>query len=138
MLEVTREQIHLYLDNSLTEAEAARVEKAIRSSSELKQMLRSILADRDRGEHSVGAIWRRGHLSCPTREQLGSFLLRGLDDDLMDYIRFHLETINCPYCQANLEDLKSQQVEPQPKLKARRRRIFESSVGLIKPPPRRQ
>ncbi|MCX7700749.1 MAG: hypothetical protein N2039_07710, partial [Gemmataceae bacterium] len=67
-----------------------------------------------------------------------SFLLRALDDDLMDYIRFHIETINCPYCGANLEDLKSQQVEPAPKLKARRQRIFESSIGLIKPPaPRR-
>ncbi len=138
MRDVTREQIHLYLDNALTEAEASRIEQAIRASSELKQLLRSILAERDRGEHSVGAIWRRGHLSCPSREQLGAYLLRALDDDLFDYIRFHLETIQCPYCLANLDDLRSQQIEPQPKIKSRRQRIFESSVGLIKPPaPRR-
>ena len=54
------------------------------------------------GEHSVGAIWRRQRLSCPPREQLGSYLLGVLDDDVQNYIQFHLQTIGCAFCLANL------------------------------------
>ena len=28
------------------------------------------------------------------------------DGEVLDYIAFHLQTIGCPYCQANLDDLK--------------------------------
>lgn len=134
MTEFTREQIYLYLDSALTDAEAAELEQAIRSRDDLKQLLRTVLAERDRGEHSVGAIWRREHLSCPTREQLGAYLLRALEDDWMDYVQFHLEVIACPYCRANRDDLQSQTEQNQPKAKARRQRIFQSSVGMMKPP----
>ena len=68
-----------------------------------------LLQERDRGEHSVGAIWRRQRLSCVKREQLGSYLLGVLDDDVQDYIQFHLRTIGCAYCLANLADLQTQQ-----------------------------
>jgi hypothetical protein len=138
MREITREQIYLYLDNALSENEASQVEQAIRSRDDLKLLLRTVLAERDRGDHSVGAVWRREHLSCPSREQLGAYLLRALDDDVMDYVHFHLEVIACPFCRANRDDLKALQQESQPKVKARRQRIFESSIGLIKPPKRKK
>ena len=64
------------------------------------------IAAPNRGEHSIGAVWRRDRLSCPTRDQLGAYLLQALDPDLIDYIAFHLQTVGCPYCQANLDDLK--------------------------------
>ena len=63
----------------------------------------------DRGEHTVGAIWRRERVSCPTRDQLGGYLLGAGDDDLLKYVRFHLEVVGCPYCQANLDDLRKLQ-----------------------------
>ena len=131
MAEVTREQLHAYLDDCLPEAEAARIEKTLRSSEPLRKQLQATLQERDRGEHSVGAIWRRERLSCISREQLGSFLLQALDDNLMDYVRFHLETILCPFCLANLADLKAQQGEPTPQAKKRHRKIYESSAGLL-------
>ena len=131
MAEVTREQLHAYLDDCLPEAEAARIEKALRSSEPLRKQLQATLQERDRGEHSVGAIWRRERLSCISREQLGSFLLQALDDNLMDYVRFHLETILCPFCLANLADLKAQQGEPTQQAKKRHRKIYESSAGLL-------
>src|SRR5262245_51537893 len=107
MSDVTREQLHAYLDDALSEAESARVERALRQSEALQNRLRLVMQERDRGEHSIGAIWRRQRLSCPTREQLGSYLLDVLDEAQADYIRFHLETVCCPYCVANLADLKA-------------------------------
>jgi hypothetical protein len=131
MTKVSREQLHGYLDDALSDNETAQVEKELRQSESLRRLLRAIMQERDRGEHSLGGIWRRNRLSCPTREQLGSYLLQALDDGLQDYIRFHLDEIACPFCLANMADLKSLQQEPAPKAKARRQRIFESSAGYL-------
>ena len=89
------------------------------------------MQERDRGEHSIGAIWRRRRLSCPSREQLGTYLLQALDEGWQDYIEFHLQTLACPFCLANLADLQTLQQEPAPKIQERRRRIFESSAGYL-------
>jgi hypothetical protein len=131
MAKITRELLHGYLDDALSDSEIAQVEQALRESEALRRLLRAVIQERDRGEHSVGAIWRRRRLSCPTREQLGSFLLQVLDRAELDYIDFHLRTIACPYCLANLADLQSLQKEPAPKAQARRRRFFESSAGYL-------
>src|SRR5947199_7270361 len=123
---VTREQLDAYLDDALSETETAQVEQALRSSDVLRRQLRSLMQERDRGEHSVGAVWRRHRLSCPTREQLGSFLLQALDTDFQEYVEFHLRTVACPYCLANLADLQARQQEAGPQAKQRRRRFFQS------------
>src|SRR5215470_15596527 len=102
MSEITREQLHAYLDDALSEPETARVEQALRDSEPLRRALRQAMQERDRGEHSLGAVWRRERLTCPPREQLGSYLLGVLDDGLQEYLTFHLNTIGCPFCQANL------------------------------------
>jgi len=128
---ITREQLHAYLDDALTEAETAQIEQALRTSAELRQSLRQVIQERDRGEHSLGAIWRRERITCPTREQLGSYLLRVLDEAEMDYFRFHLDTVGCPYCLANLADLQAQQQEPAPEKRAREKRIVRASADLL-------
>ena len=106
MPEITRQVLRDYLNDALPDEEMARVEKALRDSPQLRSALQDVLDEVDRGEHTVGAIWRRERVSCPTREQLGGFLLGAGDPDLLDYIQFHLEVVGCPYCQANLDDLK--------------------------------
>src|SRR5919199_3820600 len=123
MNEISREQLHAYLDDALSDADTARVEQALRDSEALRRSLRQAMQERDRGEHSLGAIWRRERLTCPTREQLGSYLLRVLDEGPQDYVEFHLRTVGCPYCLANLADLQAQQQEPPPQAKERRRRF---------------
>ena len=133
MPKVTREQLAGYLDDALSETETAQVEQALRDSEPLRRQLRTLLQERDRGEHSLGAIWRRQRLSCPTRDQLGGFLLGGLDAAWRDYITFHLNTIGCSYCLANLADLQALQKEPATKTRERRRRFYQSSAGLLKP-----
>src|SRR5205807_4764036 len=88
---ISRALLDAYLDDALTEADTARVEKALRESEPLRRMLRGMMQERDRGEHSISAVWRRERLSCPTRDQLGSYLLDALDDAAQDYINFHLQ-----------------------------------------------
>src|SRR5436190_20448111 len=122
MIKVTRELLHAYLDDALSEGETAQVEQSLRESEPLRHLLRNILQERDRGEHSIGAIWRRQRLSCPNREQLGSYLLQVLDSGLHDYIEFHLRTIACPSCIANLADLEAMQRVPPLKSKQQWRR----------------
>jgi len=102
----TREVLRDYLNDALPDSELVRVEKALRESAELRTLLAEVLDQEDRGEHTAGAIWRRERVSCPTRDQLGGYLLGAGDAELLDYVRFHLDEIGCPYCQANLDDLK--------------------------------
>lgn len=130
---ITREALRGYLNESLPDAEMTAVEKAVRDDPDVRTLLQQVREEVDRGEHTVGAIWRRERLSCPTRDQLGGHLLQALDPDLSDYIDFHLKTVGCPFCQANLEDLERKQAEAEaPTTKKRRRRIVDSSAGVLK------
>jgi hypothetical protein len=131
MATITREHLHSYLDEALSDAETAQIEDALRHSDALRRQLQLVMQERDRGEHSIGAVWRRRRLSCPTREQLGSHLLKALDADLEDYVEFHLKTISCAICLANLADLQALHEESTPSVQSRRRRFFESSAGLL-------
>jgi hypothetical protein len=131
MADITREVLEGYLDDALSETETARVEQALRQSEALQRHLRLVMQERDRGDHSIGAIWRRKRLTCPTREQLGSYLLQVLEPDHQDYIDFHLQTVGCSYCLANLADLQALQAEPTATVQKRRRRFFESSAGFL-------
>jgi len=95
-----------YMHDALPDAELAAVEKALRESAALRKLYQEVIEQEDRGEHTVGGIWRRERVSCPTRDQLGGYLLGAGDPELLEYIDFHLKVIGCPYCQANLDDLK--------------------------------
>ncbi len=125
-----------YLDEALPVEQMAAIEEAARRDPQLVAALAAVHARRDAGVHSLGEIWRRNRLSCPTRQQLGSFLLEILPDEQADYIRFHLDTIGCRYCQANLADLQTQQAaadrQAEGERTRRRRKYFQSSAGLLK------
>ncbi len=135
---ISREMLAGYLEDALSDAETARIEQALRDSDPLRQQLKQLISERDRGEHSVGAIWRRHRLSCTPREQLGSFLLGVLEDDAQDYIEFHLKTIGCAFCLANLADLQTQQQQDDGQAKKRRKKFFQSSAGLLQPPEKKK
>lgn len=106
MSAITQQMLRDYLHDALPDAELAAVEKALRESAPLRALYKEVIELEDRGEHTVGAIWRRERVSCVTRDQLGGFLLGAGDPELLDYVEFHLKTIGCPYCQANLDDLR--------------------------------
>ena len=121
-----------YLDEALPIEEMTRIEQALRKDRELARRLAELNAQRNAGVHSLGEIWRRHRLSCPSRQQLGSFLLDALPEDVARYVAFHLEVVGCRFCQANVADLESQQAESQEATQTRRRRYFQSSVGHLR------
>src|SRR4051812_35219369 len=109
------ETLKAYLAESLPAEAMARVEKALRDSSELRARLEDVRQNRgDPGLHTLGAIWRRGRLTCPSRQQLGSYLLDALDPDLAGYLTFHLDVIGCTICRANLADLRGKSSQAAP------------------------
>jgi hypothetical protein len=124
--------LELYLDEALPAEEMARIEQALRTDRRWAERLVAINARRDSGVHSLGEIWRRHRLSCPTRQQLGSYLLGTLAREWHHYVLFHLETVGCRYCQANLADLKRQQAESFEAVQTRRRKYFQSSAGYLR------
>jgi anti-sigma factor RsiW len=132
MPRITQADLQSYLDESLPPAEMAAVEAELRKRPELLKELAAINGRRDAGLHSVGEIWRRQRLSCPSRQQLGSHLLGALDEGQAAYIDFHLTTIGCRYCQANLEDLRRQQEETAETVQTRRTKYFQSTAGHLR------
>jgi hypothetical protein len=50
-------------------------------------------------------MWRRERLTCPTREQLGSYLLQVHDEGMQDYLDFHLNVIGCPKIRGSIHEL---------------------------------
>jgi hypothetical protein len=131
--EFSTSELEAYLDEALPVERMTAIEDALRHSTELQQQLTAINGRRDAGVHSLGEIWRRHRLSCPTREQLGSFLLGVLPRTAADYAKFHLETIGCRYCRASLADLKAQQSAADAEVAERRRhKYFQSSAGYLR------
>ena len=129
---LTQSDLQAYLDEALAPDEMAAIEVELRKKPELLQQLAAINARRDAGVHSVGEIWRRQRLSCPAREQLGSYLLGALDPAHAEYIDFHLQKVGCRYCQANLDDLRRQQQETAEVVKSRRTKYFQSTAGHLR------
>ena len=129
---IRQSDLEAYLDEALPPEQMARVELALRNDPRLLDQITITQSRRDAGVHSLGDVWRRGRLSCPSRDQLGSYLLGAMPDEEADHIAFHLQQIGCRYCQANLHDLQTQQAEHQPTVESRRRRYFQSSAGYLR------
>ncbi len=130
--QISDSDLEAYLEEALTPAQMATIEQEMRGQPDLLNRLSEINSRRDAGMHSLGEIWRRNRISCPTREQLGSYLLGALDDEQLDYVRFHLATVGCRLCHANLHDLERRQAESNESVVVRRRKYFDSSAGYLR------
>ena len=132
---LTDHELEAYLDEALPAAEMAVVEAELRTSSRLRDRLSAINGRRDAGVHTLGAIWRRRRLTCPTREEIGAYLLGTLAREHADYVAFHLDTVACRICQANYEDLRRQSEESRAEAESaavsRRKKYFQSSAGYL-------
>ena len=125
--------LEAFLDESLPAERMAAIEEALRHSDELQKRLAAVNGRRDAGVHSLGEIWRRHRLSCPSREQLGSYLLGVLSRDAAEYVKFHVETVQCRLCAANIADLRAQQTAAEADATTKRRhRYFQSSAGYLR------
>ena len=130
MKDFTDAELVAFLEEALSDERSVELESALRDNVELRERLIAVRGRETAGLHTLGAIWRRSRLSCPSREQLGQFLLGTLEDNDADYIRFHLETVQCRYCLANFNDLKSASQAEQHTV--RRRKYFQTSAGYLK------
>lgn len=128
---MTDAQIEAFLDEALPPERMADVEEAIRRDEAVAARVAQAVGRRDAGLHSLGAVWRRRRLTCPTREQLGSYLLGVLPGDQADYLRFHLETLQCRICSASVADLRARHAEEDRDSEIRRKRYFQSSAGYL-------
>ncbi len=129
---LTQAELEAYLDEALPVERMAQLEQQLRDDPSLGQKLAAINARRDAGLHSLGEVWRRHRLTCPTREQLGSYLLGVMQQDEADYLRFHLDVSGCRACQANLDDLKTRQTDEPATVDRRRKKYFQSSAGHLR------
>lgn len=132
MAQLTDQILQAYLDEALTADQMSKIEKLLREDATMASRLAQLLGQRDAGVHSVGEIWRRHRISCPPRQQLGSYLLGAMMDEERSYIEFHIETTGCRFCQSNLEDLRMAQQESASQSMTRRRKYFQSSAGYLK------
>lgn len=119
-----------------------RDEKAVagvkfRALARLREHLETLDAE-DRGllddkqvsnETTICQVWRERRLSCLKRSTIGSYLLGVLDEPWYSYTRFHLDTVECLMCRANLADLNAES-EQQPDNEVAER-MFQSSVGFL-------
>ncbi len=128
----TLAELEAYLDEALPVEQMTVIEEAVRNDHALCERLAAINGRRNAGVHTLGEIWRRQRLSCPTRQELGSLLLEILPDEQAEYLRQHIETVGCRYCQANLADLQRQQSELTEQSGRRRKKYFQSSAGYLK------
>ena len=122
------EQLVAFLQNECSSAEASRLEAEIRANSHLRERLAQLQSASEM--HSIGEIWRRHRLSCPSREELQKKIDQSLSPAESSYIDFHLEVINCEICQANISDLQTTRLS-QHDSERRRQQIFESSAGHL-------
>ncbi|QDT45092.1 hypothetical protein Pan241w_52100 [Gimesia alba] len=127
----TDQELLAYLDESLSIELMSEIEATLRHSDALRVRLASLSRQRNEGVHSVGEIWRRNRLSCPSRSQLGGYLLETLSPDYLSYVEFHLNQTGCRYCSANLEDLKAGLSKASNETERRRQKYFQSSAGYL-------
>lgn len=122
-----------YLDEALAAERMAAVELELRGSQELRDRLQAVMGRRNAGVHSLGEIWREERVSCPSRDEWGAYLLGVLSPDQEDYYQFHLQTLGCRHCQANVSDLRDQASEETATVRETRRgRYLQSSAGRLK------
>lgn len=129
--EWTDEQVAGFLDEQLTPAEMSAFEDELRRSEPLRNRVAAAIRRRTQGAHSIAEIWRKHRLSCPSREELGRYLLGVLEPNASNYVEFHLRTIGCRYCLANLDDLEASRTDADSAI-PRRKRFFETSAGYLK------
>ena len=126
----TDNELLAWLDEQLPPDRMSELETELRNSESLRHRTAGLAFSRDAGVHSVGDIWRRNRISCPSRSELGGFLLGTLEPAAEDYVDFHLRTVGCRFCLANLDDLE-QSSRRDTTTATRRRRFFESSAGYL-------
>lgn len=130
MTTFTDAEIIAFLDESLSPERSTELESALKSDLPLRERFLAKIGQQAAGLHTIGSIWQRMKLTCPTRQELQDFLQDKLEPNLENYVRFHLIQIGCRYCQANCADLLNEQDLSAGK-EERQTRFFQTSAGHL-------
>jgi len=60
---------------------------------------------------TVATVWREERISCPHPDLLQSWLQGGLGGGAEEFIRFHLDESQCPYCNSVVDDLRAAEAD---------------------------
>jgi hypothetical protein len=101
------EWLRLYLEDALDAAGMASIEQRLRHEPGLARRLEEIRSEQlDPALHGVAMAWVGGRLTCPTRAEWSQHLSGLLAKPRSAYLQFHLDVIECPFCRANITDLR--------------------------------
>ncbi len=93
------------------------------------------------GEHTVdealfftvATVWREERVSCPHQDILRAYGTGALEPGAMDFVRFHLQESQCPYCSAVVEDQQLSDGEAaKTGLDDLRDRLLRSTVAALR------
>ena len=88
---------------------------------------------------TVATVWREERVSCPHADILRAFTETALEAGAMDFVRFHLEESQCPYCNALLEDQRLSDAEAASSgLEDLRDKLMRSTVTALREASRRR
>jgi RNA polymerase sigma factor (sigma-70 family) len=74
-------------------------------------------------------LWEQLRLSCPKRSTIGAYFLKTLESPWYEYVDFHLQSLGCRFCLANLQDLKQQ--SDQVRFQSFQKRVLDSTIGFL-------
>lgn len=105
----SREYIHAYIDGALSPEEADAFTSMAYGDSELRGKIRTVQTEFDYHNHTVGSLWRRNQLTCPSDQDIVDYqrgALAIINPEIADYVQFHLTSIRCIYCISTAAELK--------------------------------
>ena len=124
-------RLEAYLDEACPRRKWRGSSTPCATNPEYIDELASINARRNAGMHTLGEIWRRHRLSCPSRRAVGQLSARRPARRRGRPRAFHVETIGCRLCRASLTGLGNREKEAPQEVETRRRKYFQSSAGYL-------
>jgi hypothetical protein len=83
--------------------------------------------------YTVASVWRDERVSCPHPDLLRAHLAGGLGGGAREFIAFHLQDSQCPYCNAVVTDLEAgEQAARSQELEGLRERLLRSTVAALR------
>ncbi len=81
-------------------------------------------------DFDVSQTWREQRVSCAARYWLGRMVVGSLPEGPAGFLSFHLGEMDCPWCRANLEDLR--RIEDDPELEPLLERVRASTLSYLR------
>jgi RNA polymerase sigma factor (sigma-70 family) len=124
LVDMDEKQIALIKHRCLKE-----IRSAVEASLAVQQACSSMDWDAPDDAHSMlTEVWEQERPTCPKRSTVGRFSLGTLESPWREYVEFHIDTLGCRFCRANLDDLRNVDA---PDRSALRERIFQSTIGFL-------